>query len=214
MPNDQEIGEFYVFQERRATDFEAPKLWKSRSGFVVGKRERKMAEIESRLCYVSLLTASLFVPSSRHHFSTLHQWVLFPKKEPGQQFHNFRASESIMRRFWTTRNSQISWFVISKIVKEQVGLEGKKSSRDKGESCSPVPGFCVCSTLIAGGKRKKKLEKEKRELETEKPLGRELGTNTRKLSVCCVPAGKEKMLKRIRSIWQKDKVIILDYSNV
>ena len=25
-PQDQEIGEFYVVQERRATDFEAPKL--------------------------------------------------------------------------------------------------------------------------------------------------------------------------------------------
>ena len=31
-PHDQEIGEYYVVQERRATDFEAPKLWKGRSG--------------------------------------------------------------------------------------------------------------------------------------------------------------------------------------
>ena len=29
---DQEIGEFYVVQERRATDLEAPKLWKGSSG--------------------------------------------------------------------------------------------------------------------------------------------------------------------------------------
>ena len=26
-PRDQGIGEFYVVQERRETDFEAPKLW-------------------------------------------------------------------------------------------------------------------------------------------------------------------------------------------
>ena len=31
-PPDQEIGEFYVVLERRAADFEAPKLWKSSSG--------------------------------------------------------------------------------------------------------------------------------------------------------------------------------------
>ena len=32
-PHDQEIGEFYVaIQKRSATDFEAPKLWKGRSG--------------------------------------------------------------------------------------------------------------------------------------------------------------------------------------
>ena len=31
-PWDQEIGESYEGQERRATDFEAPKLWKGRSG--------------------------------------------------------------------------------------------------------------------------------------------------------------------------------------
>ena len=31
-PRDQEIGEFYVVEERRATDFEAPKLWKGSSG--------------------------------------------------------------------------------------------------------------------------------------------------------------------------------------
>ena len=31
-PHDQEIGEFYVVQKRRVTDFEAPKLWKGRSG--------------------------------------------------------------------------------------------------------------------------------------------------------------------------------------
>ena len=31
-PEDQEIGEFYVVQERRATDFEAPKLRKGSSG--------------------------------------------------------------------------------------------------------------------------------------------------------------------------------------
>ena len=30
--SDQEIGEFYVVQERRATDFEALKMWKGRSG--------------------------------------------------------------------------------------------------------------------------------------------------------------------------------------
>ena len=30
---DQEIGETYVVQERRATDFEALKLWKSSSGY-------------------------------------------------------------------------------------------------------------------------------------------------------------------------------------
>ena len=29
---DQEIGEFYVVQERRTTDFEAPKMWKGSSG--------------------------------------------------------------------------------------------------------------------------------------------------------------------------------------
>ena len=33
-PQDQEIGEFYVLQERRATDFEASKLWKGSSGSV------------------------------------------------------------------------------------------------------------------------------------------------------------------------------------
>ena len=32
-PLDQEIGECYVLQERRVTDFEAPKLWKGSSGF-------------------------------------------------------------------------------------------------------------------------------------------------------------------------------------
>ena len=32
-PQDQEIGEFLVVQERRKTGFEAPKLWKSRSGY-------------------------------------------------------------------------------------------------------------------------------------------------------------------------------------
>ena len=31
-PQDQEIGEFFVVQERRATDYEAPKLWKGRLG--------------------------------------------------------------------------------------------------------------------------------------------------------------------------------------
>ena len=31
-PRDQEIGEFYLVQERRATDFEAPKLGKGSSG--------------------------------------------------------------------------------------------------------------------------------------------------------------------------------------
>ena len=31
-PQDQEIGKSYVFQERLATNFEAPRLWKSRSG--------------------------------------------------------------------------------------------------------------------------------------------------------------------------------------
>ena len=31
-PQDQEIGECYVVQERRVTDFEAPKLWKGSSG--------------------------------------------------------------------------------------------------------------------------------------------------------------------------------------
>ena len=32
VPQDQEIGQFYVGQERYATDFEAPKLRKGRSG--------------------------------------------------------------------------------------------------------------------------------------------------------------------------------------
>ena len=32
-PQDQEIGEFYVIQERRATDFEASKLWKGSPSF-------------------------------------------------------------------------------------------------------------------------------------------------------------------------------------
>ena len=31
-PQDQDIVEFYVVQERRATDFKAPKLWKGLSG--------------------------------------------------------------------------------------------------------------------------------------------------------------------------------------
>ena len=31
-PQHQEIWEFYEVQKRRATDFEAPKLWKDRSG--------------------------------------------------------------------------------------------------------------------------------------------------------------------------------------
>ena len=31
-PRNQEIGEIYVVQERRVTDFEAPKLWKGSSG--------------------------------------------------------------------------------------------------------------------------------------------------------------------------------------
>ena len=31
-PRDQEIDEFYVVQERRATDFEAPRLGKGSSG--------------------------------------------------------------------------------------------------------------------------------------------------------------------------------------
>ena len=31
-PRDQEIGELYVVQDRRATDFEATKLWKGSSG--------------------------------------------------------------------------------------------------------------------------------------------------------------------------------------
>ena len=31
-PQVQEMGEFYMFQKRRETDFEAPKLWKGRSG--------------------------------------------------------------------------------------------------------------------------------------------------------------------------------------
>ena len=30
-PQDQEIGEFYVFQERHAPDFEVPELWKGLS---------------------------------------------------------------------------------------------------------------------------------------------------------------------------------------
>ena len=33
-PRNQEIGEFKVVQERRATDFEAPKLWKGSSGTI------------------------------------------------------------------------------------------------------------------------------------------------------------------------------------
>ena len=31
-PRDEEIVEFYAEQKRRATDFEAPKLWKGLSG--------------------------------------------------------------------------------------------------------------------------------------------------------------------------------------
>ena len=31
-PEDQETGEFWEGQERRATDFEAPKLWKGSVG--------------------------------------------------------------------------------------------------------------------------------------------------------------------------------------
>ena len=31
-PQDQEIGEFYLVQERRGTDFKAPKSWKDSSG--------------------------------------------------------------------------------------------------------------------------------------------------------------------------------------
>ena len=31
-PQDQEIGEFYVVQERHMTDFKAPKLWMGSSG--------------------------------------------------------------------------------------------------------------------------------------------------------------------------------------
>ena len=34
-PHDQEIGEFYLVRELRATDFEAPKLWKGFSGRLV-----------------------------------------------------------------------------------------------------------------------------------------------------------------------------------
>ena len=34
-PEDQGIGEFYVVQERRATDFKAPELWKSSSGCTI-----------------------------------------------------------------------------------------------------------------------------------------------------------------------------------
>ena len=30
---DQEIGEFYVVQKRRSTDFQALQLWKGRSGY-------------------------------------------------------------------------------------------------------------------------------------------------------------------------------------
>ena len=33
VPQDQEIIEFYVVQERRATDFVAPILWKGSSGW-------------------------------------------------------------------------------------------------------------------------------------------------------------------------------------
>ena len=32
-PREQKMGEFYARQERRAQDFDAPKLWKGRSGF-------------------------------------------------------------------------------------------------------------------------------------------------------------------------------------
>ena len=39
----QEIGEFYVAQERRATDFEAPKLWKGSLGNAIKKEEKEMA---------------------------------------------------------------------------------------------------------------------------------------------------------------------------
>ena len=31
-PQDQDIGEYYVVEKRRAADFEAPKLWKGSSG--------------------------------------------------------------------------------------------------------------------------------------------------------------------------------------
>ena len=39
-PPDQEIGEFYVVQERRGTDFEASKLWKGSSGRPENKIKR------------------------------------------------------------------------------------------------------------------------------------------------------------------------------
>ena len=38
-PRNQEIGEFYVVQERRATDFEAPKLWKVSSGIILDSQK-------------------------------------------------------------------------------------------------------------------------------------------------------------------------------
>ena len=38
-PQYQDIDEIYVVQERRATDFEAQKLRKSRSGYLMGSEE-------------------------------------------------------------------------------------------------------------------------------------------------------------------------------
>ena len=48
MHQDQEIGEFYAVQESRAMDFEAPKLWKGRSGrFGVTEVEANTVHIRS-----------------------------------------------------------------------------------------------------------------------------------------------------------------------
>ena len=40
-PQDQEIDEFHVVQERCATDFEAPKLWKGSSGMCAVRSKQK-----------------------------------------------------------------------------------------------------------------------------------------------------------------------------
>ena len=61
-PGDQEVGEMYLVQERSAMDFDAPKLWKGRSGSschgIARSCQRAGIQIGVQLMNTDFLTAA------------------------------------------------------------------------------------------------------------------------------------------------------------
>ena len=103
------------------------------------------------------------------------KWTLFYiesltlRQTPDRPFHNFGASKSVARRFWTTQSSLISWIWGSKIVKGPVrsGARVRESQLYKtgvrkltalGAACHRVNGWSCHSwwrraAVLRGGSR-------------------------------------------------------------